>query len=472
MASVSVFKEKKTKSYKHTFKNQMEHLEYLLTQYVNQEEKVKSRCFCGINCDDDPASAYQDFISTKMAFNKYEPDNDKSREFKHYSIGFEPTESKMLGVEKINKMCKEIIERVPEFKNFQVSIATHEDKKHIHSHIIINSVNMIDGHKIQLSKDFLTKFQHICNEYTNEHNLKIHTLPNAKKLGDDNKTHNRIDWNCHQKGNISKTEQFARRIEDIIKKTKNRYELFKAMKENNLKMSWRDDKQYNNKLNVGKISITDNETGECHRLESLYKTYNIDLMNNIDLVEHFKMIDKINELKNDIIIKGVKVNKNDLIKFNNEKELVNTYKEIKELIKSNNDLKYWQLEAGIKGKLREYTRNLYENTPSLKEIIKEKTEELLIKAKDLNKDLNFKEEEKAIEQKLINVMANKVFNEIKFNKEEIIAPSSVGFLLKAIGTCIKNANRSSLNKADELNKKGMLELEKKKARDIEKAITY
>ena len=69
-------------------------------------------------------------------------------------------------------------------------------------------------------------------------------------------------------------------------------------------------------------------------------------------------------------------------------------------------------------------------------------------------------------------MANKVFNEIKFNKEEITTSSTIGFLLKAIGTCIKNADNSSINKADELNKKGMLELEKKKEKDIRKAITY
>ena len=472
MASVSVFKEKETKSYKHTFKNQMEHLEYLLTQYVNQEEKVKSRCFCGINCDDDPKSAYQDFIATKIAFNKYDPDNDKSREFKHYSIGFEPNESKKLGVENINKICKEIIERVPEFKNFQVSIATHEDKEHIHSHIIVNSVNMIDGHKIQLSKDFLTKFQYICNEYTKEYNLKTHTLPNTKTLEEEKKIHKRIDWNLHKKGKISKTEQFSRRIEEIIKNTKNRYELFKAMKENNLKMNWRDDKEYNNKLNIGKISITDNETGECHRLESLYKTYNIDLMNNKDLVEHFKMIDRINEIKNETIIKGIKVNKNDLIKFNNEKELIKTFNIIKEEIKTKKNLKYWELNLSLKNELKEYAKNIYNSSINLKEIIKVKTEELLIKAKDLNKELNFIEEEKKIKQKLINIMANKIFNQIKFNNEQTITTITIGFLIKAIAECIKNANRSSINKIDELNKKRMLEKEKKKTRDIEKAITY
>ena len=471
MAAVSVFKEKNTKAYKHTFKTQMDHLSFLMTEYVVRDEKVKSRHFCGINCDDNPESAFDDFVTTKIEFNKYNPDDERSREFKHYSISFDPKESKVLGAEAINKMCKEIVERIPEFKNFQISIATHEDKNHIHSHIIVNSVNMLDGHKIQLSKDFLTKFQYICNEYTKEQGLNTHKLPNELRINDKNVSYNRVDYSAHLKGKISKTEQFARKIENIIKNTKNRYELFKAMKDNNLTMKWNDDKNYSEKLNIGKITIIDNITGEKHRLERLYKTYNIDLMNNIDLVNHFKMVDKINNIKNEIIIRNIKIDKNDLIKVNNKDELKQFYNEIKDLIKNNKNLKYWELNFDIKNRLKDFCQKLYNNSSYLQEEVARKTEELLIKAKDLNKDLDYKKEEKSIKNKLFIIMSNKIFNEIKHNKEKKVIDASIDFLLKSLASCIRNSNGNSLNKANSLNNKDT-ENERKRQKEIEKAITY
>lgn len=474
MAAVSVFNEKNTKAYKHTFKTQMDHLSFLLNEYVVRDEKVKSRCYCGINCDDNPESAFNDFVATKIEFNKYNPNDEKSREFKHYSISFNPDESKKLGAEIINKMCKEIIERVPEFKNFQISIATHEDKDHIHSHIIVNSVNMLDGHKIQLSKDFLTKFQGICNEYTAEYGLKVHTLPNELKLGDQNVSFGRVDYSAHQKGKVSKTEQFARRIEQVIKNTNNRYELFKAMKQNNLTMKWNDDKNYNDKLNIGKITIIDNKTGEKHRLEKLYKRYNIDLMNNIDLVNHFKLLDKINKIKNEAIIKNIKINKNDLIKINNKNELKQLWNEINNLIKNNDKLKYWELNNDIKNKLKEFCQNIYNNTPYLQDEVSKKVEELLIKAKDLNKNLNYSKEEISIKNKLFTIMSNKIFNSIKYNSNNNKNIINLSFLIKELAECVKNCNNNTLNKASSLNNSNNkdLEDEKKRLKDIEKAITY
>lgn len=470
MAAISVFKEKNTKAYKHTFKTQMEHLSFLLSEYVVRKEKVKSRCFCGINCDDNPESAYDDFVATKIEFNKYNPEDENSREFKHYSISFDPEESKKLGAETINKICKEIVERVPEFKNFQVSIATHEDKDHIHSHIIINSVNMLDGHKIQLPKDFLTKFQYICNEYTNEYGLNTHTLPNELKLGDKNTSYNKIDYSAHLKGKTSKTEQFAKRIEKIIKNTQNRYDLFKAMKQNNLTMKWYDDKNYNEKLNIGKITIIDNETGEKHRLERLYKTYNIDIMNNIDLVNHFKMVDKINKIKNETLIKNIKINKNDLMKINNKNEVIQLYNQIKNEVINNKNIKYWQLDNNTKKLLKEFMENLYNNTPILQKEVAKKTEELLIKAKDLDKNLDFKKEEKSIKNNLFTIMSNKVFNEIKYDKGQKNEDLKLDFLISSLISCIKSTNHNSLNQAKTLNNND--KINKKEQQDIQKAITY
>jgi len=60
---------------------------------------------------------------------------------------FSHEESKALGAEKINEMGKELAERVTE--GDQVAIYTHDDKEHIHNHIVINAVNPDTGMKYQ-----------------------------------------------------------------------------------------------------------------------------------------------------------------------------------------------------------------------------------------------------------------------------------------------------------------------------------
>ena len=472
MAVFKVFKERDTEKYKgHTFENEIEHLEYLLTQYVVKDEKVISREWIGINCNDDPRIAYEEMIATKMEFGKYNPDNTKSREFKHYTIAFPHDESKELGAYQINNMVKEICERIPEFRNFQISITTHEDKEHIHSHIIINSVNLIDGHKIQLPDTFLIKAQAICNEYTKEKGLTIHKLPYSLKFNETNTSFNYVDYNAHTKGKISKTEEFANRINDVIKDTKNKYDLFKAMKENNLKMLWRDDKQYSNKLSLGKITIIDNTTGEKHRLETLVRKYNINITNNIDLFNHFRELDKINEFKTENIIRGIKIDKNDLIKINNTNELKDKYNTIKEHMKNYiNEKYYYKLPTSLKNEMSEYVQELYNNSNELKEKVEIKTKEILIKAKEIDKNLDYESERKSIENHLNRIMAQKIFNEMKRKHKASI--TTISLLIKSLIYCINSCNYDNLNNSRKLDKLLSLEEKKKLEQDIKKAITY
>lgn len=466
MAIIKVFKERDTGKYKeHTFKSELAHLNYLMNDYLVKGEKVISKAECGIRCNDNPKIAYEEFVATKQNFNKYDPYNEKSREFKHYVIAFSENESKKLGANRINEMCKDIIESIPEFNNFQVSIVTHEDKKHIHSHIVVNSVNMVNGKKIQLPKEFLTKFQAITNNYTEEMGLSKHKLPNTLKYNDKNVSYNYVDYNAHQKGTISKTEQFARRVESIIKNTKNKYDLFKAMKDNNMQMKW-NDKEYANSLYLGKITIIDNETKEKHRLEKLVRTYNIDVSSNKDLVDHFIKMDKINTLRNEYIIKGIKINKKELIEINNKKELEDTCKEIRKIFKNQKirTTSYYKLDKELKLKLETFATNIYNNSKEIKDIVDNRTKELLIKARDENKELDYDKEKSNIENKLKLIMSNKIMKIIAYSKEQTI---NIGSLLKSIGRCLKEADRENINKANLL-----LDYDKEKQKAIIKAITY
>ena len=68
------------------------------------------------------------------------------------------------------------------FKNYEIVIATHTDKEHIHNHLILNSVNFVDGKKMHTNKYDLEKIKEYSNKLCNESNLK--TIPIHKKYRD------------------------------------------------------------------------------------------------------------------------------------------------------------------------------------------------------------------------------------------------------------------------------------------------
>ena len=52
-------------------------------------------------------------------------------------------------------------------------MATHKDKKHIHTHFIVNSVNFEDGHKLQWSSADLQELKERCNAQSREQGLHV-----------------------------------------------------------------------------------------------------------------------------------------------------------------------------------------------------------------------------------------------------------------------------------------------------------
>lgn len=98
-----------------------------------------------INCN--AQNTFKEFENMRRAFNQ-----DKGVIAHHYYQSFQkddnvtPEQAHQIGVELAKKM----------FPNFQVAIATHIDREHIHNHIIVNSVNIMTGQKWYSNKRTLS----------------------------------------------------------------------------------------------------------------------------------------------------------------------------------------------------------------------------------------------------------------------------------------------------------------------------
>ena len=133
-------------------------------EYVTKEEKTEQTLLSGLNCE--PDTAKEEMQATKELWGKTD-----GRTYKHFVQSFAPDE-KIDPVQAHQLACRLAAER-PEWKGFEVLIATHKDRAHIHTHFIVNSVSFEDGHKLQQSKADLQNMKNCSDRLCLEQGLNI-----------------------------------------------------------------------------------------------------------------------------------------------------------------------------------------------------------------------------------------------------------------------------------------------------------
>lgn len=121
--------------------------------------------------------AYDMMIETKKTFDK-----EKGREYYHYVQSFPPNEN--ITPEQALEQAKEFLERTKKFRSFEVLVATHKDRAHIHTHFIVNSVSFVDGKKFHISNKELEELKRLQNQINIE---KGYSAAPPKGIGIDGK---------------------------------------------------------------------------------------------------------------------------------------------------------------------------------------------------------------------------------------------------------------------------------------------
>lgn len=130
--------------------------------YITKKEKTESKLISAINCV--PCTAIEEMKATKEIYQKLE-----GRQYKHFIHSFEKSEN--IKPEQAHQIARELVQE--QYKDFEIIIATHTDKEHIHSHIIINSVSFFNGKKIQQSKADLEKMKAFNNELCKKYGFSV-----------------------------------------------------------------------------------------------------------------------------------------------------------------------------------------------------------------------------------------------------------------------------------------------------------
>ncbi len=323
--------------------------------YVGNEREDKGVYkTTGINCSNDPQQAFKDMMFTKNIHDKV-----NGRQYKHHIQSFKPDE---ITPEEAHKLAVEFAEK--NYKGFDVYIATHQDKDHIHNHYIINSVHRENGMKLNELNKQQEQEKKDKNKELRPHEM---TLENLKKSSDDfckqyglsiidkekKKSLNIYDKKQYMaitknKGKESYKTQLAITVKKVIENAKNKVDFINKMKDKKIQVIWE-----NTKKNI--TFKFDDEKKKSIRLSNLAKTYKDPIFekeNFINAIEKNKNNEKSIE---NIKIKVEKENKPKEIIKNNRFTAEEIIKEVKEKRE-----KKEQLE---RQKQREKEKNNYNEIP-------------------------------------------------------------------------------------------------------------
>lgn len=165
---------------------------------------------------------------------------------------------------KANKIGKKLVEEIA--KDYEILIFTHTDKKHIHNHIVINSVNFNNGKKYHSDKKNLYYIKKRSDEICLENGLSIinsFKSPIRYTLA---------EKSIIEKGQISWKNEIRKAI-DFEKFNSNNYNEFK----NNLKNKYNIETNDSNKY----ITFKNTEINKIVKGKTLGENYEKDSIKNI-----------------------------------------------------------------------------------------------------------------------------------------------------------------------------------------------
>ena len=191
------------------------------TQYMN------AQLISGINCL--PETAMQDFISTKKRFGK-----TNGVQFYHAVQSFGNGEK--VNPYTAHAVAREWAERC--YPGHEILVATHTDTDNVHSHIIINSVNMETGYKIHQNGNDIKDMRKVNDEICLKYGLSV-CVP--KKKPEVRRTKPKEYYAARSGDSWKQKMYFA--ICDAMKYAVDRQQFIQEMKRRGYEVKWTDSRK-------------------------------------------------------------------------------------------------------------------------------------------------------------------------------------------------------------------------------------
>lgn len=193
-------------------------IDYILDVQHN-EAKTDHGALVGGNSGIDHKEILENFLETKREYGKTD-----GRQGYHFVISFAKGETdKATAYEVIKEFCEQYLG-----DNYDYVFAVHNDKEHMHGHIIFNSVSRIDGYKYHYKKgDWEKIIQPITDRICVEHGLAPLKFEN-ERIGV-----SYASWASKKEGKVNKTRIVCADVDYAIQKASTIEEFYEIMKKMN-----------------------------------------------------------------------------------------------------------------------------------------------------------------------------------------------------------------------------------------------
>lgn len=200
--------------------------------YVSRKEKTVSedkRFVTGVNCS--PETALDEMTATKNLYHKTD-----GRLYYHlvqsFPSGYE------IEPELAHKIAVELAEKA--FNKYEVVVATHIDREHVHSHLVINSVSFEDGKKYHSNKESVEQLMNLSDEICRRYGVHVLDAP-KKKMNKDYLSDS--EYRSAKRGESFKWE-LMNAINQVMKQAKTKKQFCYLMKQQGYYVRWEDNRKY------------------------------------------------------------------------------------------------------------------------------------------------------------------------------------------------------------------------------------
>lgn len=258
-------------------KNSHSSIKHIINYVTKKEKTIEKKLCSGFNCN--VYTAAKEMQLTKELYNK-----TAGRTYKHFIQSFAPDEN--ITAVQAHEIAGEFVKNCPLLSDFEVIYCTHVDKEHIHTHIVVNSVSFMDGHKFQMSKKDLEDMKKLSNTLCLKHGLSVCELGNKKSFnGKEREGVVSNDMNKYQflkKAQEGKVKSFVQEtaiaVFDSMRISSSKEDFIKCMEQKGYTVVWKDTHKY--------ITFI-NQDGKKVRNSNLQKTYNMKVGKE-ELIQYFK----------------------------------------------------------------------------------------------------------------------------------------------------------------------------------------
>ena len=220
MATVNIMKSKRSQT--------RAGLAFILS-YCKRDSKTRygdRKLVSGINCVSE--SVYYEMMNTKMHYGKTD-----GRMFYHITQSFHPDEpiTPELAHEIALRFAKE------NFGDYEVLVATHTDKSHIHSHFVVNSVSCKTGYKYHSDNENIERLRQASDKLCLEYSLSV-VEPKAKN----NKQMSAREYHSASRGESWKMQLIVT-IEEAMKYARSKEHFIALMEAEGYEVKWTDERK-------------------------------------------------------------------------------------------------------------------------------------------------------------------------------------------------------------------------------------